>query len=205
MTTNDKYLFERIKAGSKTEFDTLFRFYYEDLCRFAVFLSCSAEDAEEIVQDVFYKLWVKRQSIEIKISAKAYLFTAVRNTVYNIHKHEKIKKKYIEETRLENSIVDPEESNANEEIYKRIDSVIDLMPEKRREVFRLSKVEGLKYKEIAEKLNISTKTVENHMGEALKFLRANLNKTELILLFMMMDVLTWHFFSIGVFSNLIVN
>lgn len=205
LTASDKYLFERIKAGDKSAFDALFRLYYQDLCRFAIFLSCNTEDAEEIVQDVFYRLWIKRQNIEIKISAKAYLFTAVRNSVYNIHKHEKIKKRYIEESKLDNTDANAEELDINEDIYKRIDSVIDQMPEKRREVFKLSKVEGLKYKEIAEKLNISIKTVENHMGEALKFLRANLNKTDFLILFMMMDVLTWHFLSIGVFNDIIVN
>jgi len=204
LTTNDKYLFEQIKAGSKPDFDALFRLYYNDLCRFAVFLSCSSEDAEEIVQELFFKLWLNRKNIQIKTSAKSYLFASVRNAVLNSLKHEQIKNKYIEAEKYGYSNTCNDDLNVNEEIYKKIDEVIEQMPEKRREVFKLCKIEAYKYKEIAEKLNISVKTVENHMGEALKFLREKLNKTELLILFMMMDVLTEHCFTIGVFNNIIV-
>lgn len=205
MSTNDTYIFDQIKSGNKSEFDKLFRSYYQDLCRFAVFLNCSPEDAEEVVQDLFFRLWTNRNKLMVHSSAKTYLFTAVRNSVYNFHKHEKVKNKFIEHEKASGNILNADEETNHDEIINRINQTIEKLPEKRREVFKLAKIEGLKYKEIAEKLDISIKTVENHMGEALKFLRANLNKNELIILFMLLDILANHYFKIGVFSNLVVN
>jgi len=203
---NDAKIFELIKSGNKSEFDKLFRSYYQDLCRFAIYLSCSPENAEEVVQDLFFKIWENKKSLKIHTSAKSYLFTSVRNSVYNLHKHQKVKDRFIEHSKAASEIIEDENHlDAEQEMIIKINNAIELMPEKRREVFKLSKVEGYKYKEIAEKLNISVKTVENHMGEALKFLRTNLNKQELLFLFILLDFLAEYYFSVGVFNNLIVN
>ncbi len=198
-------IFNQIKSGNKAEFDKLFRQYYQDLCRFAVYLSCSPTDAEEIVQDIFFKIWINRKKLTVHSSIKTYLFTSVRNSVYNLHKHEKVKNKYIEYEKAENINVESNDSLFHEEVINKINQTIDKLPDKRKQVFKLSKIEGLKYKEIAERLNISVKTVENHMGEALKFLRKNLNKSELIIIIIMIYILANYNFEIGVFSNFVVN
>ena len=203
MTSNEKYLFEEIKAGNKSAFENIFRLYYQDLCRFALRLSCSEPDAEEIVQDLFFKLWQNHKTMICPDSVKAYLFTATRNSVYNKIKHEKIKSSYIQDQNVDEYDLDSSELIENQELNLRIESAINELPEKRREVFVLSKIDGLKYKEIAEKLNISIKTVENQMGEALKFLRDKLSSTELLILILLTYLINIDFL-IGVFNNLIV-
>jgi len=204
LTINETYLFEQIKSGDKSAFDKAFRLYYQDLCRFGMFMSCSSEDSEELVQDLFFKIWQNRKSITINSSLKSYLFSAIRNSIANKFKHERIKQQYIQSSYNEDYAPDSSEILENDEKGERINAVINQLPEKRRKIFILSKIEGYKYKEIAEKLEISVKTVENQMGEALKFLRENLVSNELIILIIFSAYLLKYQFLIGVFNNLIV-
>lgn len=201
---NDKYLFEEIKAGNKAAFDSLFRLYYQDLCRYALFLSCSADDAEEIVQDMFFKLWQNHKNINIPVAVKSYLYASVKNAVLNIIKHEKVKAAYIKEKQIQEYNLDSSEIMENAESLSNISNAIEQLPQKRREIFILCKLDGLKYKEIAEKLDISIKTVENQMGEALRFLREKLSDKEFILFIILTYFLTKCEFIIGVFNNLSV-
>jgi RNA polymerase sigma-70 factor (ECF subfamily) len=205
LIADDKYLFDQIRLGNKSEFDKLFRAYYQDLCRFAVYMSSSPDDAEEIVQDIFFKIWTNHKILNISTSAKSYLFTAVKNSVYNIHKHNKIKEKFITNTDKNETYQDASVELEHNEGLNKIEKTIDELPEKRKQVFTMSKIEGYKYKEIADKLNISIKTVENHMGEALKFLRNNLEKYEFVIFLILLDLITKNSFILGVFSNLVVN
>ncbi|MDD3687391.1 MAG: RNA polymerase sigma-70 factor [Bacteroidales bacterium] len=206
MTTNEKHLFDQIKAGNKVAFDTVFRMYYRDLCRFAMFMNCSSEDAEELVQDMFFKLWQNRNQINVISSSKSYLFTSVKNSMLNKHKHEKVKQMYAADYRYTNKEEsDDFEMDENREKIKNIELAIAELPEKRREIFVKSKVEGKKYKEIADELQISVKTVENQMGEALKFLRNKLSAKEFLILLLLLDSTSFFDFGIGVFTNLIVS
>ena len=206
MTTNEKHLFDQIKAGNKEAFDTVFRLYYKDLCRFAMFMNCSSEDAEELVQDMFFRLWQNRSQINLVSSSKSYLYTSVKNSMINRHKHEKVKQVYAADYRYSNTEVsDESEADGNNEKIKNIESAIAELPEKRREIFVKSKLEGKKYKEIADELQISVKTVENQMGEALKFLRSRLTAKEFLMLLLLIDSSTFFDYGIGVFTNLIVS
>ena len=122
------------------------------------------------------KLWKKREELEIRTSLKSYLFRAVRNACLNMISHINIREEYKKYHELE---VREDEKNFTDEsivteLEDRIRKTIDTLPVERRKVFVLSRFEGLKYKEIAERLNISVKTVENQMSKALKFLRENL-------------------------------
>lgn len=204
MATNDSYLFEEIKSGNKPAFDKLFRMYYQDLCRFAMFNSCSPEDAEEIVQDLFFKIWQNKNSISLTSSIKSYLFSATKNSVINKFKHEKVKSKYVESHHDDNYELDSSELMEQQQSADKIQAVINKLPEKRRQVFTMSKIDGYKYKEIAKKLDISIKTVENQMGEALKFLRENLSGYELVIILAISSILIKSDYIIGVFRNLIV-
>lgn len=172
-----KIIFDKIKKGDKKAFSFLFESFYRPLCNYAYQFLEDIEESEEIAQDIFVKLWEKKSTIEIEASVKNYMFRSVRNLCLNQIQHNKVKKQYSEKIR-ENSKQDMDDSRfflepgLEEEISKAIDS----MPEKRKEIFRLSREEGLKYKEIAGELNISVKTVEAQMGLALKHLRKKLNK-----------------------------
>ncbi len=201
---NDKYLFEEIKAGNKGAFDSLFRLYYQDLCRYALFMSCNADDSEEIVQEMFFKLWQNHKQISIPVAVKSYLYTSIKNAVFNKLKHEKIKSAYIKETQLQEYDLDSSEIMENAESLSNISNAIEQLPQKRREIFIMCKMDGLKYREIAKKLDISIKTVENQMGEALKFLREKLTNKEFVLFVLLLYFLTKSNLIIGVFNNLSV-
>jgi RNA polymerase sigma-70 factor (ECF subfamily) len=204
LTINDKYLLEEVKSGNKKAFEQIFKIYYEDLCRYALFLSSGVADTEDIVQDIFFKMWINRKDFILTSSLKSYLFTAVKNSVINIIKHEGIKEKYIQyQKNYEDSSENPDKIE-NSELGNKINTIISELPERRREIFIMSKLEGLKYKEIAEKLNISVKTVENQMGEALKFLREKLSGEKLIFILLLSLFYLENKFLIGVLLNLIV-
>lgn len=171
---DDQFLFEQIKESDEKAFQALFRAYYPFLCQYATQLLKEPSAAEEIVQELFVRLWEKRKETSIEISVKNYLVRAVKNSCLNHIRHFKIKSDYIQNIQSEKILYADEEYDAQEELIKKIEESIASLPEKRREIFRLSRQEGLKYKEIAAKLNVSVKTVETQMGIALKSLRQKL-------------------------------
>lgn len=158
-----------------TAFEQLFKLHYESLCRFAWGYTKDLDVAEEAVQEVFVKLWEKRHEIETIETLKAYLYRAVTNHCLNISKHNKIVQIHADEV-LYTTQETADESNALEvdELQQHIQQAINQLPEERRKVFLMSREEGLKYQEIADRLAISIKTVENQMGKALQFMREQL-------------------------------
>jgi len=171
---DDKRIFSLIKQGNEDAFNKLFRAYYSKLCHYAVMLGCCGEDAEEIVQELFTKLWMNRQKTEIDISAKSYLYKSTRNAVINLVEHQRIKQKYAGEEILAKTEFFDVNPLLVAELQEHIQSAINKLSEGRKQIFILSRSDGLSYQEIAEKLNISPKTVENQMGHALKQLREEL-------------------------------
>jgi RNA polymerase sigma-70 factor (ECF subfamily) len=157
-------------------FEVLFRQYYQMLCSYAFRFVNDTDTAEEIVQDLFYKLWEKRDELQINTSVKSYLFSAVHNRCLKYIEHRNVETKYKNYYLLHESEIDNETQNASDiqELQGIIDKTLDSLPDKCSRVFKLSRFEGLKYHEIAEKLSISVKTVEANMGKALKMLRKNL-------------------------------
>ena len=173
--TDDKELYLKIKIGDERAFQMIFRKYYSAMCAFAYQFLKDHELAEETVQDMFVKIWEKRETLNIDTSVRHYFFRSVRNHCLNQIQHEKIKKKYagmvLESAHQE---INPENFYIEVDLIQRIERSIDSLPPKRQEIFRLSREQGLKYKEIAENLKISVKTVEAQMGLALKHLREDL-------------------------------
>jgi RNA polymerase sigma-70 factor (ECF subfamily) len=171
----DKELYHKLKLGDERAFQALFRKYYSAMCSFAYQFLKNSELAEETAQDMFVRFWEKRQTLNIDTSVKHYFFRSIRNHCLNQIQHEKIKKKYAGIV-LENSHqeINPAHFYIEVDLVQRIEKSIDSMPPKRQEIFRLSREQGLKYKEIAETLKISVKTVEAQMGLALKYLREEL-------------------------------
>ena len=169
-------LFENIQQGDEKAFEKLFKMYYRYLCNFASKIIEDDIAAEEIVQDFFVKFWERRTELSVESSLKNYLFRSVKNLCLNYIKHNNIKLQHAQKV-----ISESESSNYNHN-YIEVDLAADIaksieeLPEKRREIFRLSREEGLKYREIAEKLNISIKTVEAQMSLAIKSLRDILKK-----------------------------
>ena len=184
-TIEEIELFNKVKQGDQRAFEKLFKAHYESLCRFAFRFLKDTDQAEEIVQEVFCKIWEKRQSISFTSSFKAYLFTSIRNTCYNVHEHMKVRHQHQEHVIHTTSEVD---TGILEEVdlEAKIEKSLDLLPEQCRKVFMMNRFEGLKYKEIAAQLGISPKTVENQMGKALKIMREQLKDylTVMILAFL---------------------
>jgi RNA polymerase sigma-70 factor, ECF subfamily len=162
-----------IKSGDQAAFDAFFRQWYKPLCHYAASMADrDMEAAEDIVQNAFIKLWEQRQTLEVRHSLKAYLYKSVHNACLNRIRDLKTVEKYkVHQARImENQFDLPTEPD----LAERIREAIAELPNQCRHVFELSRFEDLKYREIAEQLNISPKTVENQMGRALAFMRTRL-------------------------------
>jgi RNA polymerase sigma-70 factor (ECF subfamily) len=181
--TDDRNLFILIKQSDKKSFELLFRTYYAPLCQFSRKYVKDKDDCEEIVQGFFLKIWDKREELEITSSVKNYLFSSIRNRCLNYIKHEKIKLEYHSEM-LKNpdGQIDTTNFIMEVDLIDRIDQSIAALPARRREIFVMSREHGLKYREIADQLGISIKTVETQMGQALKELRENLKEYKRLLI-----------------------
>ncbi len=168
---SDIILFLKIAKGNKNAFEVLFKKYYLQMVAYANSYLHDIDNAENIVQNIFVNLWENRKKYKIKV-IKNYLIVAVRNSCHNEIKKQNNRIKY------ENSFLNEDfifQTNYSDfKMLDHIKKVIEQLPEQRKRIFKLSRLEGLKYKEIAEKLKISSKTVEVQMGKALKFLRAHL-------------------------------
>jgi RNA polymerase sigma-70 factor (ECF subfamily) len=172
---DEKDLFEKIKKGDEKAFEILFHKYYGILCSFATKIIKDDVAAEEIVQDFFVKLWEKREQLFIETSLKNYLFRSIKNLCLNFIQHNKTKIRHAQMVLSEVESNFSDDSNYPEvDLFVKIEESISSLPEKRLEIFRLSRQEGLKYHEIAQKLNISIKTVETQMSLAIKTLREKL-------------------------------
>ena len=165
-----------LSEGDITVFEMIFRNYYQPLCNYAYTFLQDKEDAEEIVQSTFLLVWEKRDALAIRTSVKPYLYAMVRNACLNVLKHQKVKQRFAGEeiAMADRSHDDVSQHVASNELELRIKVAMNELPEQCRMVFKLSRFEELKYAEIAEQLNISVKTVENHMGKALKIMREQL-------------------------------
>lgn len=166
---------EAIRRGDQTVFDAVFRKYYTPLCHYATgFTDGDPDEAEDIVQQTFVKLWERRASLDIAWSVKAYLYKMVHNAALNRIRHQKTKNKYqqFNAQQLDTQHVLPEDTAP--ELREKLQQALSDLPPQCRNIFELSRFEELKYREIAEQLNISIKTVETQMGKALRIMRLQL-------------------------------
>lgn len=175
----DPIIFQRIREGDEAAFSRLFDGYYAALCFFATKYLGDMDLSRSRVQQVFVDLWVKREKIDVSSSVKSYLYRSVKNRCIDYLRKEKITSEISES--VENINQMPFRDLVEEaELKKRLNTAINQLPEKCREIFLLCRFEGLKYAEIAKKLNISVKTVEMQMGIALKKLRESLSDYQMI-------------------------
>jgi RNA polymerase sigma-70 factor (family 1) len=190
---NGQINWEPISRGDKKAFEQVFKSYYALLCRYAKSLVNDLDEAEEVVQNTFYMIWNKRESLEITGSLKAYLYRAVHNDCLNKLKHLQVRKVHAEDYKHSNAgaYEDAGKVLQGKELRQKIEQAIAALPEQCGKVFRLSRFEELKYHEIAEQLQISVKTVENHMGKALKHMREQLKDYLPTLLWLVWYIKNW--------------
>jgi RNA polymerase sigma-70 factor, ECF subfamily len=166
-----------VRIKTQADFEVLFKAHYSSLCAYANGFLRDPDASEEVVQEVMFRIWTGRETLTIESSVQSYLFRAVRNRCMNVLKHLSIREEY--RSFREGHTGESQRSQEDEMIYteleQKIREAIDHLPMERRKVFIMSRYDGLTYSQIAEKLDISVKTVENQMGKALKSLRLELS------------------------------
>lgn len=161
------------KFINESSFKELFFTYYSKLCRYAYYITGQKDTAEEIVQGLFTRIWESRESLIIKENSSTYLYTSVRHTAYNYYKNNR--NRITRETNYS-------ENDNNSMVFEKdiflhkLKESLQILPDQCREIFCLKNFEGLTYKEIADYLGISEKTVDVQIYRALKKLREGLKK-----------------------------
>jgi RNA polymerase sigma-70 factor (ECF subfamily) len=169
----DTEIIRRIRQGDAGQFESLFRSSYVSLVRYAKTLVKDQDTAEEIVQDLFFRLWQDKEKIKIECSLNGYMFRAVHNKCLHWIDHNRVAGKYAREMKYQQAenVENPSDIILFKELQSKIVRILERLPERCGKIFCMSRFEGLKYAEIAEKLSVSVKTVEANMGKALKEFR----------------------------------
>ena len=168
----DEKLIEAIRRDDREAFKQLYYKYYKMLFRFAMYRLHSSETASDLIQDIFLKLWIKRNKLNPSKSVKAYLYKSLNNSIINyskLHSSQTGSFGDISNNKTLNDENDPD-------IKIDVKNAVNQLPEKLKIVYLLSRIEGYKYSEIAEICNISIKAVEKRMSRAFDILRKILNK-----------------------------
>jgi RNA polymerase sigma-70 factor (ECF subfamily) len=176
------------KDGDKNAFEEIFHHFVDRIFQFSGYYISNKAEAQEITQEVLVKLWENRSRVDAEANFNAYVFTIARNIIFNKHKKRVHEWAYLKHIR---NNAGKDENNTEQAVYldeltHLLNDQIKKMPEKRRIVFEMSRFKGLTHKEIGEKLNISTKTIEVHIRLALKELRIVLKDYYIILLILLL-------------------
>lgn len=180
---NNELFLSLLEKGEKCAFETLFRLYYTKLVNISKGYLVYQQEAESIVQNVFLKLWENKASLGEVSNINSYLYTMTKNLCLDQLKHEKIKKNYIDNSyrirsEIQYKFIQDEAASLllENELESKIIQSIELLPEKCKNIFKKSRLEGLKRSEIAFEMGISHKTVDNHMASALRHMRFHLRE-----------------------------
>lgn len=183
---NDSELARKIRTGEKNAYQQLFERYAPRIFQFSLSYLKNQADAEELVQDVFLKIWEKRETLDQSKNIKSFIFKVAVNTIYDFIRHKNIENAFNDFARVNF------ETNSNntwhtvifDEMTANLVEMIAKLPVQQQRIFQLSKDEGLTNEEIAAKLNLSKRTVENHLYRAISFLKVNFkNETFISVLF----------------------
>ena len=180
--SNEKYL-KLLKQGNLLAFDVIYKEYHQRLYGFVLKFLKQKEDAEEIVQEVFLKIWESRKKIDVYSSFDSFLFTIAYNTTINLLRKKMSQEKYIgylKNIQKVDDAVDFIDEVEYNELKEKVDSLINRLSPRQQEIFRLSREAGLTHNEIAKKLNISENTVKNHLVSLLKFIKSNIDSNLII-------------------------
>jgi RNA polymerase sigma-70 factor (ECF subfamily) len=176
MELKDSDLIHQLQMRDEAAFEQAFKDNYKSLHAYAFTMLRDHAVAEEMVQNVFYKLWDRSESLSITGSVRAYLYRAVHNESLNYLKHLKVRSEhqlYVSH-RMNEGTDSASKKIQLKELEEKLQKALNDLPEQCRTIFQMSRFEELRYREIADQLNISVKTVENQMGKALKILRTKL-------------------------------
>lgn len=164
----------RNNRNEEEKFEQLFKTYYPQLCRYAYIIIRDADQAEEIVQEFFFRYWINRKKLAIRLSLKSYMYRSVRNASIRYLQHRQTVAKHMQEVSANSNIAYPTDGIESNELRNIIEQTLGSLPERSRKAFTLSRIHGLKYKEIASLLTVSIKTVEADITKALAAFRENL-------------------------------
>ena len=188
---DDRQLAGQIKKGQILAFDQMYDRYSQRLYRFSKSLLKNHEDAEGVVQETFFRIWKKRDELNERKSFRSFLFTISYNLIVDQFR-ERVKDQEYEQfiiKQAQQNYSNPVTELEYKELKKQVNKAVNELPEQRKNIYKLSRGKGLSYKEIAEKLHIKSKTVENHINLALRYIRKQLgNKTLAVVLFISLFV-----------------
>ncbi len=173
----EKVLVENLRRGDKNTFSSLFTVYYSDLVMFANTFLRDIDSSEEVVQDVFLQLWEDHEVLNITTTFKSFLLKIVQNRCLDWLRHIKVKNSHYDLVVNSSPLLECDTENyiLRSEIEEIVEKTLDRIPEDIVEPFKLNRYEGLKYKEIAEKMHVSNRTVEVRIGKVLQILRDELS------------------------------
>ncbi|MDD4589873.1 MAG: RNA polymerase sigma-70 factor [Parabacteroides sp.] len=171
-----------LSEGDHRSYELLFLTYHPKIYHFLCGFIKNEAEAYDMTQEIFYKVWMNREMMGEVKSFKAYLFTMARHMVYNHYEHSLVKEKYTLSQLNQSDTYEPEQDMFAKDLSLLIDLVISQMPEQRQRIFKMSRKKGFSNDEIASRLNIHKRTVENHISNALRDLRKALQHVSFLLL-----------------------
>jgi RNA polymerase sigma-70 factor (family 1) len=180
----DNELVERLQKGDLESFDLIYDKYSGKLYAFGLKYLRSKEEAEELVQSVYLKLWENHKNLRIELSFKSYLFTIAYNDICKLFRKRYYNQKFINDTLYENhqATSKSEDELDFKSLMERVQKIIDKLPDRQKDIFVKSRQEGKSSKEIAEEVGLTSGTVDNYISESLKFIRIRLRNEDFALL-----------------------
>ena len=178
----DKKIVKRFKEGDAEAFDLIYRQYSKKIYLFAKGMVKDEDQAKDLVQEVFVNLWDKRESVDLNLNFENYLFTISYNSIRKFFRKRAMKIKVMDQLQKNSpGIIESADSSfIYNELLELANKTIENLPPRRKTVYKLRKQEGMRIKEIARKLDISTRTAENHLARALKYLKEELARNSLL-------------------------
>jgi RNA polymerase sigma-70 factor, ECF subfamily len=179
---SDATLVRRIKENDKLAFELIFNKFSRKLYYFTLGYVHSQSESEEIIQNVFVSLWENRDMISEAFPLQNYLYKVTVNHIYNYFKHQLVRRRYIENMILEGTDIDQDtvQDILTNDLGEIVNKIIGELPLRQKVIYRLSRVDGLSHFEIAQRLGLSVRSVENQIYRALKYIREKLNKESIL-------------------------
>jgi len=183
-TTNDIELVEKLRKGDVEAFDTIYSKYSGTLYAFGLKYLRSADDAKELVQSVFLKIWENHKNLKKELSFRSYLFTITYNDICKIFRTRKFMEKFIRDSmhKVSQSSARTEEGIDFGSVLDQVKKIIDKLPERQKIIFEKSRIEGKSTKEIALELDLTPGTIDNYISKSIRFIRERLSAKDLYLL-----------------------